>query len=110
MSAAIEKLKAVHGKLAAVTLSDGSRAILRRPTAEEHDLMLAMTSLPDEKAAAFSRYVRACYVGRLVGETFSGPESLSEVLALEGPAIISGAFGAAVNKLAGSGARQTDFF
>lgn len=100
-----------HGRpIAAVTLSNGGRAYVRRPKQEEYDEMQALSQTDDGEAkrVAFARYVMKCFAGALDG---NGNEmTFDDVRNLEGPAFVAGGvLGGVVNRLAGSGERTTTF-
>lgn len=103
-------LKSKHGAvpMAAVDMPlSGGTAYLRQPTPDEFATLQLMSE--DDKGAAFSAYVKACFIGAISKD---GTElSFDAVASSEGPAYIrGGSLGKALNRLAGIEAATTRFF
>jgi hypothetical protein len=96
-------LKSKYVHVAAVPMSSGGTAYVRRPSQEEYDMLQAHSDAGGEAVRqAFAKYVADCFVGAL--DSKDTELSWDEVRAKEGPAFCSGGhLGVAVNKLAGSG-------
>ena len=97
------------GCVASIPVKNGA-AYFRQPTAEEWEEMQALRENPDgtTNRQAYYRLIQKCFAGAWVNDALSS-DTLEAIAAKEGPAFMGGPAGSVVNKLAGTGERQTTF-